>query len=114
MSITSEKEIIEGDVLIAIYMKFPLKSREEYAKEVGCPEEELINMPNSNCPQYSNSWDLLMPVIDEIFSSEEYYRYKRENESQFHDGSIYINPKFILSTWEEVIDFVKWYNLNKK
>lgn len=59
---------------------------------------------------YHSSWDWLMPVIDKIYSSDEYFKYKN-TLGQFNDG-IFINTKFITVTHESVVEFIKWYNKN--
>ncbi len=60
-------------------------------------------------PKYNNSWDWLMPVIDKIFNIpllNGYFQIKYIKESL----SLSVD---IESTYNEVIDYIKWYNLNK-
>ena len=57
---------------------------------------------------YNISWDWLIPVIDKIYSSDYYIKYK-ESLGQFGEG-IFINTKFIISTYNDVIEFINWYN----
>jgi hypothetical protein len=58
---------------------------------------------------YRVSWNWLMPVLTKIYESDEYFTYKNESASQFHDGSIEINTKFIETTWEQVVEFMQYY-----
>lgn len=62
---------------------------------------------------YNKSWDWLIPVINKITDLDEYTQYKNDNSMMFSDGSIYINTKFIESTYDQVIEFLEWYNKNK-
>ena len=57
---------------------------------------------------FHSSWDWLIPVIDKIYSSDEYIKYK-DSLSQFNDG-IFINTKYIDSTYSDVVNYIKWYN----
>jgi len=59
--------------------------------------------------KYHDSWDWLMPVIDKIHSSTDYYRYIQEESGQF-EVEVYINAKFIQRTWEDVVEYITWYN----
>jgi hypothetical protein len=59
--------------------------------------------------EFHTSWDWLMPVIDKIYSSDEYIKYKRDTSGQF-ESEIHINTKSIQRTWEDVVEFIKWYN----
>jgi Tfp pilus assembly protein PilZ len=69
----------------------------------------------SSMAKYHSSWDWLMPVIEKITDMKIYYSdYKAETSSLFDDGGIFINTKFISSTWEDVIAFIEWYNANNK
>lgn len=96
----SEQEILEGNRLIAEFMevdRFEAGSWQLY-----------IQITNGS---YHSSWDWLMPVIDKIYSSDDYVKYKRYIE-QFSDGII-INTKYIDSTYNQVVDYLKWYNSYK-
>ncbi len=61
--------------------------------------------------KYHLSWDWLIPVIDKIYSSDDYVEYKK-SLNQFSDG-IFINTKYIDSTYNQVVDYLKWYNSYK-
>lgn len=64
---------------------------------------------------YHNSWDWLIPVIDKITDMDEYSsHYRPEMSSMFSDGSIQINTKFIENTYEQVVEFINWYNERSK
>jgi hypothetical protein len=61
---------------------------------------------------YNISWDWLIPVIDKIKSKDCYVEYLNNTSNMISDGGIYINTKFIKNTYNDVIDFIKWYNKN--
>jgi hypothetical protein len=69
-----------------------------------------VDIGNGKTLQYHKSWDWLIPVIDKITSMDAYIKYKDHSSSQFSDGGIYINTKFIDNTYNDVVDFIKWYN----
>lgn len=60
--------------------------------------------------KFRSSWDWLIPVIDKITSLDIYQKYKDEKSSMLTNGEIFINTKYIENTYEQVVDFVKWYN----
>lgn len=66
---------------------------------------------NPGTMQFHSSWDWLMPIIDKIYSSNEYFKYKG-TLGQFNEG-IVINTKFITVTHESVVEFIKWFNEQK-
>lgn len=61
---------------------------------------------------YHSHWDWLIPVIDKITSDDLYVKYKEYTSSMICDGGIYINTKFISSTYDDVVKFIEWYNEN--
>jgi len=62
---------------------------------------------------YHTSWDWLMPVIDKITSLDEYVEFKNDTSSMVDEGGVYINTRFIENTYNETVEFIKWYNKNK-
>ena len=62
--------------------------------------------------KYDTSWDWLIPVIDKITSDYTYQKYKEYTCNMFDDGGIYINTKYIDVTYNNVVEFIKWYNEN--
>ena len=40
----------------------------------------------------------------------EYFQYVTETYNPFNGGGIYINTKFIEVTFENVVEFIKWFN----
>lgn len=65
--------------------------------------------------QFDWSWDWLMPVIDKITSMDKYPRFKDHTSSMIdQEGGIYINPKYIENTYEQVVEFIEWYNKQPK
>ena len=91
-----EKEIIEGNKLIAEFMGLSM----------------LHNQTRLETLKYHSSWDWIIPVIDKIEDSEEYYKYLVETSGPFGKDDL-INTKYISRTWENVIEFLEWYKLIK-
>lgn len=65
---------------------------------------------NGKILHYHDSWDWLIPVIDKIYSMNEYSSFKKYTCSMLDEGGIFINTKFITETYKQVVDFIKWYN----
>ena len=102
----TDKEIIEGNELIAIFMGA------KYNKTSGW-EFSVFGGPYSHCNnklKFNLSWDWLIPVIDKITSMDGYIEFKASTSSMVSEGGIYINTKFIENTWKDVVEFIKWYN----
>jgi len=70
----------------------------------GCKEYQL---------QFHDSWDWLMPVVDKIYSSNEYVKYKDTMSGIFNEEPVRINSKYISVTHKAVVEFIKWYNEQK-
>ena len=64
--------------------------------------------------KYHISWDWLIPVINKIYDLSEYYIYKYETQTFYSEGGIEINTKYIEETYKDVIEFIEWFNFNKK
>ena len=64
--------------------------------------------------KYHISWDWLIPVINKIYDLSEYYIYKYETQTFYSEGGIEINTKYIEETYKDVVEFIKWFNSNKK
>ena len=63
--------------------------------------------------EYHSSWDWLMPVVEKIYSSNEYVKYKDTMSGIFNEEPVRINSKYISVTHEAVVEFIKWYNEQK-
>jgi hypothetical protein len=61
---------------------------------------------------YHSSWDSLMPVVEYCFNRYESVEDNRSNH-QFilNDALLTLN---ILEVWKAVVNFIDWYNINKK
>jgi hypothetical protein len=114
-------EIIENNILIALFMGGKW-TKDEYGGGFYNPEEFLnyewyknssdsLIFRNLNNLNYHSSWDWLMPCIDKITDMNEYWKYQ-ETGGQFGRDDL-INAKFIERTWENVVEFIKWYNQSK-
>jgi len=63
--------------------------------------------------KFHSSWDWLMPVVDKIYSSNEYVKYKDTMSGIFNEEPVRINSKYISVTHKAVVEFIKWYNEQK-
>lgn len=116
-----KKEILEGNKLIAKFMDFEFLNKNDYAKQVHCPSEELDHMPDCNC-YYHSSWDWLMPVLIKVVSMKEYYEFRKGYMWPYMEGNLMacfsITQKHDTNLtfeiiYKEVIKFIKWYNKEK-
>lgn len=79
----------------------------------GVPEGEIKHFSGQlDMMKYHSSWDWLIPVINKIYESDEYYKWK-ETSGQF-EKEVFINTKFIKETWKQIVEFINWYNNEKK
>jgi len=120
----TQEEILEGNKLIAEFMGG--QSKEKCSPWIrGYISEEEINFQEEDYPEnphdgscwkfselkYHSSWDWLIPCINKIYQSNEYYKWK-DASGQF-ENEVFINTKFIEVTWSAVVEFIKWYNKHK-
>jgi len=69
-------------------------------------------------PRFHESWDWLMPVVEKILSSDMYHKIG-ETETSIVGTSHMSHVKtslmsaHILTVYEAVVEFIKWYNKNK-
>lgn len=109
-------KIIEGNIEITRFMGGYLSDHPELngvkVWHGYDPVEGRLNLPTTLT--FHSDWNLLMPIVNKITSSDEYYKYREYNSSLLSDGRIHINTKYISDTWEQVVEFVKWYNQQNK
>lgn len=100
----TQEEIKEGNKLIAEFMECYVESQ-EYAivDRIAVGIEEL---------QYDSSWDWLIPVVDKIYMTDEYS--KEYKYLGLIGNNEIINTTFIETTFENAIEFIKWYNKQKE
>lgn len=109
------KDEIEGNKVLAEFMGGKVVNRIFHCEEsTKTHNERFLDRYNISHARYNSSWDWLMPVINKIFSMDEYVDYKNQTSSILGQGGIYINPKYIENTWEQVVEFVEWYNENNR
>lgn len=122
------KKTLENNKLIALFMgweesiydNLPNKVY-KYKEEIGIPLNQL---------QYNELWNLLMPVVDKIETTDN-YRFTVGIETDrciIFDRSIevedvgtgkdilfssHLQGEKIIATYKAVIEFIKWYNINK-
>jgi len=115
MKITTAKELMENSsVNIAIFMGFTYEKNIGWYDNETCMPQIIYDQQNGNCFDellFDKSWDWLIPVIDKIYSSKEYFKYK-DTLGQFNNG-LEINTKFINVTVEAIMDYINWYNQQK-
>ena len=109
----SDQEIFEGNVIIAKYRGAkPCKKHPDKQIFLRIKNNKQPSLQYWHLLKYHSSWDWLIPVIDEIRSSNYYLDYYLSDLGQFNDG-IHINTKFISVTFESVVEYLKWYNSKK-
>jgi hypothetical protein len=65
-------------------------------------------------PKFHTDWNWLMQVVDKIFSTDLYYdEYIDYNASMFTNGQIELSAS-IKHVYDQCVEFVKWYNEQKK
>lgn len=114
----TNKEIIEGNKLIAEFMGASFREYEQ--KKIKPYKTTICYFENGNCIfrsvsvenlKYHISWDWLMPVVatclDKSNDGIDDWEWHYEN---IDDTFFFVD---IESTWLAVIDFIKWYNKNK-
>lgn len=110
----TEQEILDGNKLIAEFMGAkPCKQHPNTQLFLTIKNNKNSSLQYWHLLKYHKSWDWLIPVIDKIYSSDYYLDYCLSNLGQFNYG-IHINTKFISSTFESVVKYLKWYNKNIK
>ena len=124
----SKEEIIKGNKIIAEFMELKqVKWRndliwvnknfiEDFTDVDDYSDKSKFDwgnsLPQSENLYYSSSWDWLIPVINKIYSSDWYFKWK-DTSGQF-EKEIFINTKYIDATWCQVVEFIKWYNSCQK
>ncbi len=112
---TKHKDVIkEGNNLIAVFLEWKI---EKLPASLGGNDGWFCDgayMCELGLEMFNTSWDLLIPVIDEITSMKEYFEYKDYSTGVFSEGGIHINTKHIIETWKDVVNFLKWYNKRKE
>ncbi len=122
-----EEEIVENNKLIAEFMGGIIRESRyidglyrEVIKEVVYWMDDYLQgydgISVSNL-KFNLSWDWLMPVVAKIETMSEYSSYKIETSCFFERddliNSLYIE-RTIERTFENVVEFIEWYNENKR
>ena len=108
----TRKEVIEGNKLIAEFITIGVNTETGWL-HFRHPEIEAAPF-NYEYYRFEESWDWLIPVINKIYDLSEYYIYKYETQTFYSEGGIEINTKYIEETYKDVIEFIEWFNSNKK
>jgi hypothetical protein len=87
----TQEEILEGNKLIAEFMGLPV--HEEYFRGI-------------DACKYHSDWNLLMPIVEKI---ELFSCYVIDSKTLSTIIECHYNSK-IKSTYQAVVEFIKWYN----
>ena len=96
-------ETTENNRLIAEFMKWDVKRPSTIPSNLHLSNLELDNGEIFE-PLFHSSWDWLMPVVQKC--------YKIDNEEGFDNLVDAVSTLDIDTTYNEVIEFIKWYNKN--
>lgn len=112
----TQEEITANNKLISEFM-YPNIQKEidngDIVVENGLFAKACIVAKNYEALRYHLSWDWLMPVIYKIIrlgdNDDEVFIYYRRSPIESALRLILLER-----TWEHVVDFIKWYNQDKK
>ena len=108
----TRKEVIEGNKLIAEFITIGVNTETGW---LHFRHPEIEAAPSDyEYYRFEESWDWLIPVINKIYDLSEYYIYKYETQTFYSEGGIEINTKYIEETYKDVVEFIEWFNSNKK
>ena len=128
----TQEEILEGNKLIAEWLGYEIDSLAEEDEperyyvydHIECIadgvdywetfDQDWTSWLYPDQMKFHSDWNWLIPVVKKITSDDLYLKYKNETSNIVSEGGIYINTKFIINTFEDVVDFIKWYNENKE
>lgn len=126
------KEIIEGNELIALFMGAFIMSSSTTAEGVKTINSLSIDDRASSIPSYDfatklkyhSSYDWIMPVIEKIealgydiqiakgYTDVMFYYFGAKQMG--HQLACGEGKSKLENTWSAVVDFIRWYNLNRK
>lgn len=125
-----KQEIIDGNKLIAEFMQLKIHDTLSIAKTPIKAYEWECNLFSEVELHYDSSWAWLMQVVEKIESENNYVQINGtechidSNDGQYSETNCCtVNNKFeadndeetkIKSVWITVVQFIKWYNENKK
>lgn len=108
-----EEEIIEGNRLIAKFLGYQFKIDDNFKYPYFIVHGNVFF---ENELSYHRSWDILMPVVEKIAETR---RYAIIDEVPEDEWWVYVNLIYlkittsILSVWQAVVEYIKWYNENE-
>ena len=109
----TEQEIIDNNRIIAEFMGAkPCKQHPNTQLFLTIKDNKNPSLQYWHLLKYHISWDWLIPVIDKILSSEEYFEYKKT--LGIYNSGVFVNTKFIKASFDSVVEFIEWYNTNIK
>lgn len=128
----NNQEILEGNKLIAEFLGFEFKNGITQNEVFYTLEKEhpiYLQGYSYKCAKFHSSWDWLMPVVEKI---QNLYRTSEYFGALINISTTHISiscadfnycdskpqkdwePFDIIRVWKAVIEFIKWYNKNKK
>ena len=97
---------IENDIVIANFMGWKIDDSFPDKGKVWRSTGKSIELETTF--KFNKSWDLLMPVVEKcLCSSESESREFDKHYDSIHDSLWSLN---IDSTYNSVVEFIKWYN----
>lgn len=101
------ENIVENNRLIAEFMGFEKGFGTMYNNCKIGEERECFFLEDF---KYHSDWNWLMPVVKKIYFLDIYYEYANQLNMFSNGVELSIN---INRVYEQVIDFITWYNQNK-
>ena len=102
---------MEDNKLIAEFMGFQHTTLGWYDAE-----ETLVNVEKDNTfdeLKFHSDWNWLIDVVEKIYEMDLYYdKYIDYNSRMFSSGKIKLGTR-IEGVYEQVVNFIKWYNEQK-
>tara|TARA_R110001599_G_scaffold150547_1_gene334606 strand:+ start:403 stop:747 length:345 start_codon:yes stop_codon:yes gene_type:complete len=111
-------DIVKSNKNIAKYMggkfsgeaRFRVAPQDVWLPNFGVCRWDTVELGKGKTLEYHKNWDWLIPVIAKITSDDMYSKYVDYSSNMIDDGGVHINTKFIDVTYNNVVDFINWYN----
>lgn len=113
------KDILEGRILIDDFMGYTVTERiDEYKVYVWKNKTHyVVHECHREEGEYHTSWDWLMPVVEKIEKKKGVHFVISELGCDIYSFGKHISncreETKILTVWQAVVEFIKWYNQNK-
>ncbi len=94
----TQQEIINGNKLIDAFME---------ANRIASFGKNNNDFSYLNVTVYHESWDWIMPVVQKLYFDD------YVTSEQWDEILLSFKRPNIESVWQSVVEFIKWYNLQK-